>query len=343
MEHLSLNPLARRSKLIPLVRCSLSGVDSLMSAHDRPLQLRAPAPRDVRRPTRRMLATSSITSATVGGVQQVQEENETLQLYPKFSSRGEPVELPENVVPEAFREWGVQIFDWQTQCPTLAETAKPSLIYKLIKLLPTVGCEADAATRYTVEEKIVQGSDAKLAAFAYDQTGSYVAVWAIKEHTDGRSFEIEHCLVHPKNHEVRIRIIQSIKMEQMVLSIKKINLGGCAIRESGFASTVAMEESEVLGTWQSACVAATFTDLQTNAIRELAGERRQELVRGQEGLVTLPKKLWSSIGKKEDESWVEAGWLIDQGQAITSRCVFLKDGNLKEIAVGHEAEIPKDV
>lgn len=199
----------------------------------------------------------------------------------EFSSRGVPVELPENVVPEAFREWGVQVFDWQTQCPTLAETAKPSLVYKLIKLLPTVGCEADAATRYSVEEKIVQGSDAKLAAFAYDQTGGYVAVWPIKEHSDGKSLEIEHCLVHPKDHQVRVRIIQSIKMEQTVLSITKIHvfseqwygpfrngeqLGGCAIRESGFASTAAVEESEVLGTWQSACAAATFTDPQTVSV-----------------------------------------------------------------------------
>lgn len=64
-----------------------------------------------------------------------------------FSSEGEPIELPEQVVPEAFREWEVKVFDWQTQCPTLAQPHDFTLFYKLIKLLPTVGCEADAATR----------------------------------------------------------------------------------------------------------------------------------------------------------------------------------------------------
>ncbi|KAM1074506.1 hypothetical protein ACFX11_019687 [Malus domestica] len=58
-----------------------------------------------------------------------------------------PIKLPENVVPAAYSEWEVKVFDWQTQCPTLANPYGHTLLYKNIELLPAVGCEADAATR----------------------------------------------------------------------------------------------------------------------------------------------------------------------------------------------------
>ncbi|TQD92348.1 hypothetical protein C1H46_022059 [Malus baccata] len=64
-----------------------------------------------------------------------------------FTREGCPVELPENVVPAAYREWEVKVFDWQTQCLTLANQDEHTLLYKNIELLPAVGCEADAATR----------------------------------------------------------------------------------------------------------------------------------------------------------------------------------------------------
>ncbi|TQD73798.1 hypothetical protein C1H46_040675 [Malus baccata] len=64
-----------------------------------------------------------------------------------FTREGCPIKLPENVVPAAYREWEVKVFDWQTQCPTLANPDGHTLLYETIELLPAVGCEADAATR----------------------------------------------------------------------------------------------------------------------------------------------------------------------------------------------------
>ncbi|TQD95178.1 hypothetical protein C1H46_019201 [Malus baccata] len=64
-----------------------------------------------------------------------------------FTREGCPIRLPENVVPAAYREWEVKVFDWQTQCPTLANPDEHTLLYKNIELLPAVGCESDAATR----------------------------------------------------------------------------------------------------------------------------------------------------------------------------------------------------
>jgi len=33
-----------------------------------------------------------------------------------FNADGSPQQLPERFVPDAYREWGVELFDWQSQC-----------------------------------------------------------------------------------------------------------------------------------------------------------------------------------------------------------------------------------
>ena len=33
-----------------------------------------------------------------------------------FSADGSPQQLPERYVPGAFRDWGVELYDWQSQC-----------------------------------------------------------------------------------------------------------------------------------------------------------------------------------------------------------------------------------
>lgn len=98
-----------------------------------------------------------------------------------FTKEGTPIELPEYVVPEAFREWEVKVFDWQTQCPSLADQQQPVLNYKTIKLLPTVGCEADAATRHTIDERSLGGTESRASAFAFHSSGSYVSVWPVSD------------------------------------------------------------------------------------------------------------------------------------------------------------------
>ena len=182
-----------------------------------------------------------------------------------FTIEGKPVELPENVVPNAYKEWEVRVFDWQTQCPTLAESESHALFYKLIKLLPTVGCEADAATRHTIDERHIGGIDNKISAFAYHSSGSYIAVWPMECNGDLRLLELEHCLVDPRNREQRVRIIQIVSVDKTVVSLQNIRvfrehwygpfrngeqLGGCAIQDSAFASTGAMKASEIMGLWK---------------------------------------------------------------------------------------------
>lgn len=212
-----------------------------------------------------------------------------------FSKGGEPIELPESVVPQAYRDWEVKVFDWQTQCPTLAHPNHCQLVYKLIRLLPTVGCEADAATRYSLLERNINllrtTNNSSLAAapaaasLAYQSNGCFVAVWP-KENGSRRSqMELEHCLIDPRDRESRVRIIQVVRMQQspeadgdeqrklINMQLEGIQvfceqwygpfrngeqLGGCAIRDSAFASTPALKSSQVTGVWQGSPATATF-------------------------------------------------------------------------------------
>ena len=78
----------------------------------------------------------------------------------------EPRELPREFVPDAFREWEMTVRDWQTQCSMNATAAggengkeeEASLEYRVRRLLPSVGCEADATA--FVDEAVVGASSA---------------------------------------------------------------------------------------------------------------------------------------------------------------------------------------
>ncbi|KAI3515191.1 hypothetical protein L1887_13958 [Cichorium endivia] len=270
-----------------------------------------------------------------------------------FTIDGHPIELPENVVPNAYREWEVKVFDWQTQCPTLAQQDTYSAMYKLIKLLPTVGCEADAATRYTVEERTIGGTNNMVSAFAYQSSGSYTAVWSTKK---PGVLELEHCLIDPRDKESRVRIVQIVGVEEKgKLVLKNIRvfveqwygpfrngdqLGGCAIRDSAFATTQALDVSNVLGVWKRSNSIAYFQDSPNSVLQELIPiEDVENSVREKEHLVLLPKNLWTSIKEIEngEKTCFEVGWLLEQGRAITSTCIFSRNAELKEIITSSES------
>ncbi|GAB4838677.1 hypothetical protein Ancab_028221 [Ancistrocladus abbreviatus] len=269
-----------------------------------------------------------------------------------FTREGKPIELPESVVPEAYREWEVKVFDWQTQCPTLAQPEEFGLSYRLIRLLPTVGCEADAATIYSSDERNVGGEGNNALAFGYHSSGSYVVVWPVADNGSYKLLELEYCLIDPCNCESRVRIIQVVSWDNMKLSLQKIKvfpeqwygpfkngeqLGGCAIRDTGFASTDALKASEVRGVWQSHEAVARFEIAQTSIFQELEDDRKQKIGRDENDIVLLPRKLWCSLKEnKNGETCGEVGWLLDNKSAISSRCIFSSDGKLKEMTVGHE-------
>ncbi|KGN43355.1 uncharacterized protein LOC101221421 [Cucumis sativus] len=273
-----------------------------------------------------------------------------------FSYEGTPIELPESVVPDAYREWEVKVFDWQTQCPTLAEPEQPSLMYKTIKLLPTVGCEADAATRYSIDERNIRdgiGGNDEVNAFGYQRSGCYVVVWPIEVRGSCKLMELEHCLVNPHDRESRVRVVQVVRVEGSRLVLQNIRvfceqwygpfrngeqLGGCAIADSAFASTAALKASEVVGEWQGPVSVARFDGSQINVIQELLADNVQKSVRTESELKLLPKQLWCSLKESKDsgDTYCEVGWLFAHGHAITSRCIFSSTSKLKEISIANE-------
>ncbi|EPS61689.1 hypothetical protein M569_13105, partial [Genlisea aurea] len=259
-----------------------------------------------------------------------------------FTADGKPIHLPESVVPEAFREWDVKVFDWQTQCPTLAQSSanSPSLMYKTIKLLPTVGCEADAATRYsTLERNVTEGHD---LPFAYHSNGSYVALWPST--VTNNLIELEHCLMKPGDKESRVRLIQAIDVQQSELKLLRVTvfieqwygpfrngdqLGGCAIRDSAFAASEPLKLSQVSDVWQALSCAAPF-DASHRMIQHLSKETVYQLKRNKGDFVLLPKQLWCWTTKAENgDTCFEVGWLVDEGKAITSKCAFSGSAELK--------------
>ncbi|CAN1139414.1 hypothetical protein LINPERPRIM_LOCUS24063 [Linum perenne] len=263
-----------------------------------------------------------------------------------FTPQGTPIELPESVVPQAYRDWEVQVHDWQTQCPTLARPDPTSLLsYTTVKLLPTVGCEADAATRYSNEQRLVSSA----SAFAYHSSGSYVAVWP-----SGEKLELEHCLVNPQDRESRVRILLTLRNnsdDDATISLVGIRafreqwygpfrngdqLGGCSIRDSAFAATTPLHPSKLLGiSWRLGSTAlAAFHD-QTGSIHQLndGGSLEKEcVVRDEDGLVLLPKELWCSV----KDGCCEVGWMFDDGKAVTSTCNFAPHAKLKQVRISQE-------
>ncbi|KAK9051873.1 hypothetical protein SSX86_028501 [Deinandra increscens subsp. villosa] len=264
-----------------------------------------------------------------------------------FTVDGKPVELPENVVPDAYREWEVRVFDWQTQCPTLAQPDNSSAMYKLVRLLPTVGCEADAATRFSVDERVIGGADNMVSSFAYHSSGCYIAVWSTQKSASSKVLELEHCLIDPRDRESRVRVVQIVGVEgnhKLVLKNIKVfveqwygpfrngeQLGGCAIRDSAFAMSQALSGSEVSRLWQRSNSVASFQDSSINLQELVAVDGIEKCTRDKDDLVLLPRNLWSSIVEIEDGETIccEVGWLLEPGRAITSKCVFSRNAELK--------------
>ncbi|KAI4375445.1 hypothetical protein MLD38_013311 [Melastoma candidum] len=147
-----------------------------------------------------------------------------------------------------------------------------TLEYRLIKLLPTVGCEADAGTPYSIEERTAGTSDSKASPFAYE-SGCYVAVWPVKDNGSNKMLEVESCLISPLDKETR--------------------LGGCAICDSAFASTIPVAASEVTSLRKGLFSAAqAFKPARS---WEFAKAGVQLIERDDCSLVPLPKQLWCSM------------------------------------------------
>lgn len=278
----------------------------------------------------------------------------------EFNFAGEPIQLPSNIVPDAFREWGVEIHDWQTQAPTLAHPEEGHLWYKVIRLHPTVGCEADAATVYSVQVSDVQSN---VSALAYHSSGSYTTVWRGKCVTqeskstgpgkevtrEGDVIELEQCIVHDRK---RIRVLQQLGARRRVMIYRETwegpfrngeSLCGCATGNSAFATQKPLQGDSLAGSWHAELYTAqNLENQQTFISGELIPSGVEDFDRklADEALY-LPKDSWTCLRKSESgNAVVETGWLVQPDQAIVSICEVGSFGDLKAVSLRVEKRIP---
>lgn len=121
-----------------------------------------------------------------------------------FGADGSPQELPFNAVPKDFSDWDLTLYDWQTQSSMLPKSSGVKCLFK--RILPTVGCEADAQTFLEESSTLFEGAADKqhpvLSNGSYSTTSSTAL-------TDGSALRCEHNLVLSKDK--RVRLVQHLK------------------------------------------------------------------------------------------------------------------------------------
>ena len=117
-----------------------------------------------------------------------------------FDIDGTPRELPEYYVPQAYRDWDVKLYDWQTQCSMSCDSSTMS--YSLRKLMPTVGCEADAIA---FTEDASGGFGLSSREFVFSDAGLSTA--SVGDGIlDEKKFDLksEHILTQKKGYRTRV-------------------------------------------------------------------------------------------------------------------------------------------
>jgi hypothetical protein len=196
-----------------------------------------------------------------------------------FSPAGDALDLPERFVPQAFREWDMVPKDWQSQCsvPPLegesaaaaassslassssaaaAAASSPPLRYASRRMMPTVGCEADAVA-FTEDMAVIGGSAGGdgssapatvLAAVAAD--GAYAAAPALLP-ADGRAtVRVEACFPLPESSDKngrpeRLRVVQTFTRDWTVRGPEGDGAGSSAAASPSPASLLRLEGVEL--------------------------------------------------------------------------------------------------
>lgn len=123
-----------------------------------------------------------------------------------FSAGGKPHELPSQYVPQEFTDWNVTLYDWQSQCSMQPQAKGIKCLLK--RLMPTVGCEADAQS-FNEDRRQLFDSTAPMTEGhqAVLSNGSYTTTSSLNL-TSQTSLRFEHCLATAEQR--RIRLVQHV-------------------------------------------------------------------------------------------------------------------------------------
>lgn len=250
-----------------------------------------------------------------------------------FDRDGEAQELPEYYVPEAYRAWDVKLCDWQSQCSMQAD---PSAIkYTLRRLMPTVGCEADAiAFTEESQEPISLAHAAVLPQGAYSYAPLDITSKALHK------ANIEHCF--PIDTKKRIRVVHRLKrmgvaQEWKLMSIEvhherydsefsgRRELAGCGGGMDPLSSLARVDSDRVRGSWFASGMKRVSSGSHGNFEEENFDAQPREL---NQHFVCLPLGVWSSAELSESNIELAAGVVLEDGAMLMAEQRII-DGKLK--------------
>lgn len=240
--------------------------------------------------------------------------------------------IPEHYVPDEYRAWGVEIKGFE--CLTSSELRQGALRTKRTRVLPSVGCEADAVVP-EISERFVNPFG--LPGSAGFDCGSY-ATGPVDLAADARAWSFS--LTAPgeagtKRSRVRVEagdvLVGFGKLEVFVETwdapfVDGVVLPGCGGEHVSFADGERVEANALVGTWEVEETAyerdgAVWTRREKQIVVERDAEEAEHCI----GL-ELPKGVNVLAHDEQAGAVVEAGWLVEPGLRVTVRREHRPDG-----------------
>ncbi|KAG2483482.1 hypothetical protein HYH03_017664 [Edaphochlamys debaryana] len=267
-----------------------------------------------------------------------------------FDAAGSPQQLPDLYVPGAYKEWGVELWDWQSQSSTIADPGpgpdarRVRNLYR--KLMPRVGCEADAIAFLEDSKDIWKDNESLVQPVT--PTGGFLS--APPRLGDGRT-KLEACLA-PQGTEgrQRIRVIVQLMQhwehkgwEMTSVEVTRetydgafnggIELCGCAGGAMPFAKDPATTPDQLGGAWRP--VAAHVYARNGAGQLELQHQGAASVPRPTAAPVLLPAGVWAACSAAGSDVAVEVGWVRGQEREV-ARAAYV-GGRLERAELATEA------
>ncbi|PRW18378.1 hypothetical protein C2E21_9304 [Chlorella sorokiniana] len=254
-----------------------------------------------------------------------------------FGPDGSPVQLPEYYVPQAYRDWGVELFDWQSQSSMLAEEGGLTATDR--RMMPTVGCEADAIA-YTQDARQLFSTGPAGPPPAVAPDGSYSTGPSDVSAAECHKAAFESCLMlpcQPGAQQHRLRLVHSLarlgaesrwQLQEVELHSErydspyrgKLELSGCGGGMKGFATSEPLSADALAGAWVASGVRYTAEPSSSSSdgvslrAEAVAGEAwsAQDL----QPLLLHPLRAWSccrTAGEGGNDISLAAGVLLNEG------------------------------
>lgn len=240
------------------------------------------------------------------------------------------MQLPEHYVPSAFREWNVELYDWQMQCSCIAEANK--FKYTLRRLFPTVGCEADAVA-FEEEAQVINGAGAALvpclpdgsfslgpASLPSDLARVKLEV-ALAGAVPGRRVRVMAVIQrHWSNRQWALQALDLVNESFERAYVGHVELPSCGTQQPPIAKLPRLTQQQLSGVWAPSG-GLIYTPLGDTdwAVEEVdsTGTPQEDLG---EGAVLLPCGAWARVLFNGDDVSFQAGVVQPDGRrALGSR------------------------